>query len=124
MIVDLATPLWIIAAVQVTKLLKELYMSTQPDPLQPVQDQLDTIEAGVAAIQRDDAKVIADLTKLLGTNPGEDQVLVNKATLAAVLGRLQAVSSNLATVDTAEVAADAAANPPAPSTPPSNASTT
>lgn len=99
-------------------------MSTQPDPLQPVQDQLDTIEAGVAAIQRDDAKVIADLTKLLGTNPGEDQVLVNKATLAAVLGRLQAVGSNLATVDTAEVAADAAANPPAPSTPPSNASTT
>ena len=92
-------------------------MATQPDPLQPVQDQLETIEAGVAAIQRDDAKVIADLVKLLGTNPGEDQVLVSKTTLVAVLGRLQAVGSNLAAVDTAEVAADAAANPPAPPAP-------
>ena len=119
MTVDLATPLWIIATVQLARLIKEILMATQPDPLQPVQDQLNTIEAGVAAIQRDDAKVIADLTKLLGTNPGEDQVLVSKTTLAAVLGRLQAIGSNLAAVDTAEVAADAAANPPAPSTPPS-----
>jgi hypothetical protein len=114
MTVDLATPLWIIAAVQLVRLAKEILMGTQADPLQPVQDQLDRIETTVTSIQKDDAKLIADLQTALGGNPGEDQVLISKATLATVVGRLTALQGNLAAVDAAEVAADAAANPPAP----------
>jgi hypothetical protein len=118
MTVDLATPLWIIALGQWVKILISLWRKQMSnEDLKPVTDQLDSIEGGIASLKLDNAKVVADLEKLLAGAPGEDTVTVSKSALAAIVARLQVAGTDVAAVDTADVAADAAANPPAPPPP-------
>lgn len=118
MIVDIATPLWIIAATQAILVALKFGRKRMADEdLKPITDQLDTIETGVAALQADNAKVIADLEALLAGAPGEDNVVVSKAALSAIVGRLAAAGTAVAAVDAADVAADAEAHPAPPPEP-------